>query len=250
MRPTRFHIAAILCALNASASLGVSSEPARPPNIIFIMADDLGWNGVGCQGNQDVSTPNIDRLAAEGMRFTRAYADPQCSPTRAALLSGQWGARTGVHKVIGEKDPPFAPLIPAPASELPPDTGNLAVMIRKAGYTTGISGKWHVADSGFAANLKKRPGYFDSYGFDYIGDSRKSAAEPDKMVNAITGDILTFIETNKNRPFFAYVSHLSPHAPLEAPKALIEKYVAKGFKKSSTHPAEHSAKSRRPTTLR
>jgi uncharacterized sulfatase len=219
--------------LGLSSPLSFADTAAKQPNIIFILADDLGWNGAGCQGNKDVSTPNIDRLAAQGMRFTHAYAEPQCSPTRAALLSGQWGARTGVHKVLNEKDPLFAPLIPAPAGELPPETGNLAVMIRKAGYTTGISGKWHVADNPYAASLKKRPGYFDAYGFDYVGDCRKTAV-PDKDVDAITSDILTFIETNKNRPFFAYVAHLSPHAPMEAPKALIDKYVAKGFRKSST----------------
>lgn len=227
--------------ISACGMLGLSFSPALAaatdtgkPNIIFILADDLGWNGVGYQGNKDISTPNIDRLAAQGMRFTHAYAEPQCSPTRAALLSGQWGARTGVHKVIAEKDPQFAPLIPAPASELPPETGNLAVMIRKAGYTTGISGKWHVANNAYAANLKKRPGYFDSYGFDYVGDCRKKAAEPDKSVNAITDDILTFIEMNKTRPFFAFAAHLTPHAPMEAPQALVDKYVAKGFKKSSS----------------
>ena len=221
-----------LLSLGAGAVMSATASDSRP-NIIFILADDLGWNGVGCQGNKDVSTPNIDRLAAQGMRFTRAYAEPQCSPTRAALLSGQWGARTGVHKVIAEKDPQFAPLIPAPAGELPPETGNLAVMLRKAGYTSGISGKWHVANNAYAAALKKRPGYFDAYGFDYVGDCRK-AAVPDKDVNAITDDILTFIDMNKSRPFFAFAAHLTPHAPMEAPKALIDKYVAKGFKKSSS----------------
>jgi uncharacterized sulfatase len=223
--------------ISACGMLGLSSfaaAAANRPNIIFILADDLGWNGVGCQGNKDVSTPNIDRLAAQGMRFTRAYAEPQCSPTRAALLSGQWGARTGVHKVLNEKDPLFAPLIPAPMSELPPETGNLAVMIRKAGYTTGISGKWHVANNAYVAPLKKRLGYFDTYGFDYAGDCKKTDAEPDKSVNAITDDILTFIEMNKSRPFFAYVAHFSPHAPMEAPRALVDKYAAKGFKKSSS----------------
>jgi uncharacterized sulfatase len=217
-------------------------EKSRPldsaqgrPNIVFILADDLGWNGLGCQGNKAVDTPNIDRLAAQGMRFTRAYAEPQCSPTRAAFLSGQWGARTGVHKVIGEKDPLFAPLVPAPMSELPPQTGNLAVMLRKAGYATGLSGKWHVANNAFAAPLKKRPGYFDAYGFDFVGDCLKiKNAEPDKSVDAITNDMLDFIAQHKHHPFFAFVAHYSPHAPLQAPRALVEKYVAKGFKKSST----------------
>jgi uncharacterized sulfatase len=221
-----------MCLPRQNATAAVDSSR---PNIVFILADDLGWNGVGCQGNKDVSTPNIDRLAAQGMRFTHAYAEPQCSPTRAALLSGQWGARTGVHKVLDEKEPSFAPLIPVPGSELPPQTGSLAVMFRNAGYATGISGKWHVADNPFVARLKNRPGYFDAYGFDYAGSCLKDKnQEPDKSVNAITDDMLEFIEANKACPFFAYVAHFSPHAPLEAPEALIDKYVAKGFKKSST----------------
>jgi uncharacterized sulfatase len=221
--------------LGLLATLAAAEGPAKNPNILFILADDLGWNGLGCQGNQEVSTPNINRLAAQGMRFIRAYAEPQCSPTRAAFLSGQWGARTGTHKVIGERDPSFAPLTPSPMSELPPQTGNLAVMLRKAGYSTGISGKWHVANNAFAASLKKRPGYFEAYGFEYVGDCRKKEnAEPDKSVDAITGDILDFMEAEKNHPFFAYVAHFAPHAPMQAPKALIDKYVARGFKKSSS----------------
>ena len=212
----------------------------RRPNILFILADDLGWNGLGCQGNQDVATPNIDRLATQGMRFTHAYAEPQCSPTRAAFLSGQWGARTGVHKVIGEKDPQFAPLIPAPVSELPPQLGDLATTLRRAGYATGLSGKWHVANNAFAAPLKKRPGYFDAYGFDYVGDCLTKNTEPDKSVNAITGDMLEFIELNRNRPFFAFVAHFSPHAPMQAPQTLIDKYVAKGFRRSSTPGGRYS----------
>lgn len=212
----------------------VLSGAESRPNILFILADDLGWNALGCQGNKDVATPNLDRLAAQGMRFTRAYAEPQCSPTRAALLSGQWGARTGVHKVIAEKDPAHAPLVPAPAGELSPQVGNLAVTLQRVGYATGISGKWHVANNAFAAPLKKRPGYFAGYGFDYIGDCLARPEETDKSVNAITRDVMAFIALNRHRPFFAFAAHFSPHAPLQAPSALIDKYVARGFAKSST----------------
>mgnify|MGYP000446810424 CR=1 FL=1 len=87
-----------------------AARAADRPNIIFILADDLGWTGLSCFGNKDVATPNLDRLASQGMRFTQAYADAQCSPTRAAFLSGQYGARTGVFKVLNEKEPSFAPM--------------------------------------------------------------------------------------------------------------------------------------------
>ena len=82
------------------ATLPATAAPASPPNILFILADDLGWTGPSCFGNKDVATPHLDRLAAHGMKFTAAYADAQCSPTRAAFFSGQYGARSGVFKVI------------------------------------------------------------------------------------------------------------------------------------------------------
>ena len=125
----------------------------QPPNLLFILADDLGWTGLSCDGNKDVATPNLARLAAQGMRFTQAYADAQCSPTRAAFLSGQYGGRTGLFKVIAEKEPPKAYMRP-PVTELTlsSDVATLARTLRSAGYTTGLSGKWHVANNAFVAS--------------------------------------------------------------------------------------------------
>lgn len=149
---------------------------AAQPNILHILADDMGWNALSCYGNKDLQTPHLDRLAAQGMRFTQAYADAQCSPTRAAFLSGQYGARTGVFKVLNEKEPSFAPMRSAEAKDtLGPETATLATTLRQAGYTTGISGKWHIAQNYAVAALRKREGYFDSYGFDFAGPAdRKS----------------------------------------------------------------------------
>ncbi len=216
----------------------VAAAPAsRPPNILFILADDLGWTGLSCYGNQDVPTPHLDRLAAQGMRFTQAYADAQCSPTRAAFLSGQYGARSGVVKVIAEKEPPKAYLRPPEANlALAPDVATLARTLRSAGYTTGLSGKWHVANNAFVAPLRKRDDgkYFDRYGFDFSGAANPAEQREDKAVTAITNDIIGFIEQNRDRPWFAYAAHLTPHAPFAAPPALVDKHVARGFKRSST----------------
>jgi uncharacterized sulfatase len=215
--------------------------PAPKPNLVFILADDLGWNGIGPYGNRDVSTPHLDRLAREGMRFDRAYAEPQCSPTRGALFSGQWPARTGMFAVTHEMDPVAAPLTPPPhAMVLPPATASLALMLRAAGYANGLSGKWHIADNYNAAALRSRDGgkYFDRYGFDYVGDAANAAPDPDKSVAGITDDMLGFIERHRHRPFFAYVAHHAPHAALQPPAALVAKYVARGFRKSS-HPNTH-----------
>lgn len=207
---------------------------AAQPNILHILADDMGWNALSCYGNKDLQTPNLDRLAGQGMRFTQAYADAQCSPTRAAFLSGHYGARTGVFKVLNEKEPSFAPMRSAEAKDaLGPETATLATTLRKAGYTTGISGKWHIANNYAVAPLRKREGYFDSYGFDFAGPANGSGHHEDKTVTAITDDIIGFIESNRSRPWFAFVSHFSPHTKLEAPEALIAKHVARGFKRSA-----------------
>ncbi len=224
--------------LMASAvAAGVAPSRAAQPNILFILADDLGWTGLSCYGNKDVATPNLDRLAAQGMRFTQAYADAQCSPTRAAFLSGQYGGRTGLFKVIAEKEPPKAYMRP-PVTDLTlsSDVATLARTLRSAGYTTGLSGKWHVANNAFVAGLRKREEgkYFDRYGFDFAGAANPAVDRDDKTVAAITNDIIGFIEGNRDKPWFAYAAHLTPHAPFAAPKALVEKHVARGFKRSST----------------
>ncbi|WP_395749615.1 sulfatase [Prosthecobacter sp.] len=226
-----------LCALIFLCILDRSSLAAQP-NVLHILADDMGWNALSCYGNKDVATPNLDRLAAEGMRFTTAYADAQCSPTRAAFLSGQYGARTGVFKVLNEKEPSRAPMqSPAANDALAPEVATLATTLRKAGYATGISGKWHIANNASVAPLRKRDGggYFDTYGFDFAGPANGAEHHEDKTVTAITDDIIHFMEMNKDRPWFAFVSHFSPHTPLEAPEALIAKHVARGYQRAATN---------------
>jgi arylsulfatase A len=217
---------------------------AAQPNILHILADDMGWNALSCYGNKDLQTPHLDRLAAQGMRFTQAYADAQCSPTRAAFLSGQYGARTGVFKVLNEKEPSFAPMRSAEAKDaMGPETATLATTLRQAGYTTGISGKWHIAHNYAVAALRKREGYFDSYGFDFAGPANGNEHHEDKTVTAITDDIIGFIESNRSKPWFAFAAHFSPHTKLEAPEALIAKHVARGFKRSAN---DEGSSSERP----
>jgi arylsulfatase A len=207
---------------------------AAQPNILHILTDDMGWTALSCYGNKDLQTPNLDRLAAQGMRFTQAYADAQCSPTRAAFLSGQYGARTGVFKVLNEKEPSFAPMRSAEAKDaLGPETATLATTLRQAGYTMGISGKWHIANNYAVAALRKREGYFDAYGFDFAGPANGNEHHEDKTVTAITDDIIGFIEANRSKPWFAFAAHFSPHTKLEAPESLIAKHVARGFKRSA-----------------
>ena len=232
---------ALLCAYVASFAAD------RKPNILFILADDLGWSALSCYGNRDVATPNLDRLANQGMRFTYAYADAQCSPSRGALLSGQYGGRTGLFKVIAEKEPPKARLIPPePNLALGPEVADLARTLRGAGYATGLSGKWHIADNHVAANLARREGgkYFDRYGFDFCGKAKETDHAEDKAVTAITDDIIGFIKEHKSVPWFAYVAHVTTHTKLTAPAALVEKHAARGYLRTNNPGAKFSE---RPT---
>ena len=205
---------------------------AVKPNIIFILVDDFGWNQVGCYGGEIVNTPNLDKLASEGAKFTNAYAMPQCSPTRAAFLSGKYPARSGMTKVINNRFFGNAPMLtPKVRKKLPAAWYTLAKMLKSAGYTTGISGKWHVADHYAAAPMKKKKGveYFNTYGFDWVGDAAEGKAKNDKAVMDITKEILGFTDQNKDRPFFAFISHFTTHSPLAAPDTLVENYVKKGY---------------------
>ncbi|MBL8218058.1 MAG: sulfatase [Bryobacterales bacterium] len=227
--------------------LALAQAVRRKPNILFILIDDFGWNGLSCYGNKDVATPHIDKLAAQGMRFTAAYAEPQCSPTRAALLSGQYGARTGVFKVIHEKEPPNTYLtIPEANLAMQPSMATLATDLRAAGYTTGIVGKWHIADQYAAADVRERDGgrYFDRYGFDFASPVSEKMHAANKAVTALTDETLGFIERARNRPWFAYLAHFTTHTRLAAPQALVDKYAEKGYKRTSSPTARFSE---RPT---
>ncbi len=239
MRPFLARVAGLLLACTASfpSTAAAANAATARPNILHILADDLGWNGPGVYGNRDVATPHLDRLAAQGLRFTAAYADAQCSPTRAAFFSGQYGARSGVFKVIHEKEPPKAYLRPPEATlALPPAVATLATTLRRAGYATGLSGKWHIADDYPAAPLRSRENgtYFDRYGFDFCGAANESDHPVGKAVTAITDDSLGFIERHRNRPWFAYAAHFTTHTRLRAPAALVAKHAARGYPRTSS----------------
>ena len=203
------------------------------PNIVLILADDLGWNGLSCYGSGLVETPNIDRLATEGMRFTDAYALSQCLPTRAAIFSGQYGARTGLTSVE-TASPPYAPMIsPGRPEGLEPEVYTLFEMLRDAGYRTGMSGKWHLGEANGCDVILKRHGigFFKDYGLQVVGPGLPN--RNDKQVSAITDDMLAFIEENKDNRFVAYLAHRSPHTPFDVPDETVLGVMKRGYKRSS-----------------
>lgn len=221
-------------------------KQSAKPNIILILVDDMGWNGLSSYGNRHVATPNIDRLADQGMKFTQAYVAPECTPTRGELLSGQYGARTGITQVQHNRVYPDAPLrTPKVSGKLPDNNYTLANMLRDAGYITAISGKWHVGIGYRVGNMKKRYGkdFFDSYGFDYIGDAAErswsnnyedySDRDKEKANMDIVNDILQFVEENKKQPFFAYLSFFSPHTPIVAPDSVLQEFLDRGYPKTT-----------------
>lgn len=234
--PNRF---IVLCALLMATALPAAAGPSKP-NILFILTDDQGWATLGCYGSKRVHTPHLDRLADESMRFIDAYVMPQCTPTRAALLTGQHTARTRMWHVIPWYGYPWARVAESAMGEnLPRESFTIAKGLKAAGYTTAIVGKWHLTANadGHYAGLK--PDAAAHYGFDVS----PAPPEPnyqnkgDKGVDWLTDQAGALIEKNKDRPWFLFLAHHTVHNPLSAPDALVQKYHQKGVPEKGLHNA-------------
>lgn len=223
-----------LLAASLLASLATLPAAAKP-NIIFIMADDLGWTDTATYGSQYHETPNIDRLAAQGMKFTGFYNCQNCAPSRAALLSGQYAARTGIYTVgrADKSDWHSRPLKPATnAQMLGLDKITIAQSLKNAGYATGMFGKWHL-DGG------KGPEYHPSHrGFDeaistmglhfnFVTNPPEEHPPDAYLADFLTDKAVDFITRHKDEPFFLYLPHFGVHSPYQAKFDLIEKFKAK-----------------------
>jgi len=218
----------------------LENTTAKKPNIVFILADDLGMHQVGCYGTDFYETPHIDQLAAEGMRFTNAYAASHvCSPTRASIMTGKYPARLGITDFIpGRKDPEKARLVqPKWKMHLELKEITIAESLKAAGYATGHFGKWHLnVDKKYKPG---RPGDPGSQGFDDVFTTHKPKAGPPSKyendahhVREITERAIAFIDKNKDKPFFCYVPHNSIHSPELEREKLIAKYKSRpGAKK-------------------
>ena len=202
-------------------NLFAAAAPPRP-NIIFVLADDLGWTDLAVQGSKYYETPNLDRLAAQGMRFTRFYNCPNCQPTRAALMTGQSGARTGVYTVggIDRFNWRSRPLRPVDNVEkLPLDRVTIAQALKSAGYATGMFGKWHLGEDG-----PHHPGQrgFDeavvSMGrhFNFHTNPKTEYPEGEYLADFLTDKSVDFIRRHSDGPFFLYLPHFAVHGPIEA----------------------------------
>lgn len=212
------------------------------PNIILIVADDLGIHQLGCYGSEYYETPNIDLLAKNGMKFTNAYAAATvCSPTRASIMTGKYPARLHLTDYIPGKTNPGEKLaVPEWTKNLAENELTIAEVLKSAGYVTGHFGKWHLnIDKKYQLGRSGDPG---SQGFDDVLTTHKPGAGPDSKykndkhhVKEITQRALEFIEKNQKNSFFCYIPHNSIHAPEIENKLLIEKYNNKHGAKKGGH---------------
>jgi len=216
---------------------GAVAADSEPPNVILIVADDLGWTDLGCYGSDLYESPHIDSLARDGMRFTANYsACTVCSPTRAALLTGKYPARLHITDWIPGLPPENPKLIvPDFTKHLPYEEVTLAEKLHDAGYATASIGKWHLGGPqyypehhGFDVNVagtdapQPRPGYFAPYDIDTI----KQGPKGEYITDRLGEEAVQFIRDHANRPFFLYLPHFAVHTPIQAKKNLIERYKA------------------------
>lgn len=217
---------AALCAFGV-----VAQAKAALPNIIFILADDLGYMDIGANNpNAFYETPNIDGLAKRGMRFTSGYAAcPVCSPTRASIMTGKYPPRTGITDFIGGKR--AAKLLPAPNQDhLRLEEITIAERLRGGGYTNLFAGKWHLGEGEFSPNSQGfGSGLVGSKQFYYPSGNvlAPDAKDDPKTTDRIADEAVHFIEASKARPFFAYLPFLAVHTPIGARPDLVEKYQRK-----------------------
>jgi arylsulfatase A-like enzyme len=209
-----------------------------PLNFLFILIDDLGWADLACYGSRFHETPHLDRLAADALRFTDAYAaSPVSSPTRASILTGKDPARLHLTNfLVGKRWPENGPLRPVAWQHwLPLEEVTIAEALREAGYTCGYVGKWHLGDrpytpeaQGFDFNrggcrLGGPPSYFDPYKIPALPDRRPGEYLNDRLAD----EAEAFLEANRDRPFLLYFAHYAVHIPLQARADLLAKYEAK-----------------------
>jgi len=239
-----------LCAASSPLVLyplsSCGKHDVRKLNFVFILIDDMGWKDLGCYGSETYETPNIDRLAQQGMKFTDAYAaSPVCSPTRASILTGKYPARLHLTDWIPGYDYPDTRMKrPEFMQYLRLEETTVAEVFKSAGYATASIGKWHLGTEeyypdrqGFDINIAGyETGAPPSYFYPYESPKNKNNPRIPTMTGGKEGEYLTdrltdeaekFIQDNRDVPFFLYLSHFAVHTPLQGKEDYIKKYEAK-----------------------
>ncbi len=208
-----------------SLFLLTSSLFAAKPNVLLILTDDQGYGDFSIHGNPHLQTPHIDQLGREGVRFDRFYVNSFCAPTRAAVLTGRWPLRCGVHGVTHNQE------------AMKPSEITLAEALKPQGYRTACIGKWHngeqfpfiPAGQGFEQVFGFNNGHWNNY-FDATL-LRGPKHEPTKgyITDVLTDDAMRFISEKQKEPFFCYLAYNAPHSPYQVPDRYFDKFKAKGF---------------------
>jgi arylsulfatase A-like enzyme len=223
--------------LGATRVCPADERSTRPPNLVLILVDDLGWRDVGFMGSRYDETPAIDRLAREGVVFTDAYANaPNCAPSRACLLTGQYTPRHGIYTVGSPARGKAADrkLIPVKnRTVLDPKAVTVAELLREAGYRSASIGKWHLGagdqtgptGQGFDINIAgDKLGHPRRYFSPYRNPNLPDGPKGEYLTDRLTDEAVAFIERNKDRPFFLYLPHFAVHTPLQARPDLVEHF--------------------------
>ena len=230
--------------------LVTSSLAGDKPNIVLIVADDLGWTDLGCTGSKIHETPAIDSLAKDGMTFTNGYAGASnCAPSRACLITGTYAPRHGMTTVAPAargkaKNRPL--LVEEPVGSISTDGVSLGELLKSAGYATCVAGKWHISDDpsqfGFDANFggnhtgTPRGGYFSPYKNPQLADGPKGEHLPERLGREVSNWIIQ----QEGKPFFVYLPFYSVHTPIQSREDLTEKY-AKKFPELTSKEAKYAA---------
>ncbi|MGL5016803.1 MAG: sulfatase [Luteolibacter sp.] len=228
-------LAALLLALLASVQAADTNAetPLGKPNIIFILADDMGWTDAGTYGSKFHETPNIDKLASEGIKFLSHHHCQNCQPTRAALMSGQYGPRTGVYTVggIDRFDWSSRPLRPVDNRKAPSlEIITIADALKQSGYATAMFGKWHLgedkgyhpADRGFDEAIVS-----DGKHFDFETNPKTEYPRGQYLADFLSDQAVDFIRRKRDTPFFLYLPHFGVHGPFDALKKDEQRFADK-----------------------
>jgi len=230
----RSSLLAVLCFLLPAALASADPPESRPPNIVLLLADDLGWGELGVQGGKDIPTPHLDALAQSGVRFTQAYVTcPVCAPTRAGLLTGRYQQRFGFENNPGPQGTASGKF------GLPRDQKTLAERLRERGYATGMFGKWHL---GYEEGLRPTERGFDEF-LGFLGGAHSYFAaraggkaggsilrgtepvdEERYLTDALGREAAQFVARHRDEPFFLYVPFNAVHSPMQAPTEALERF--------------------------
>ncbi len=215
----------LIAVITANSSYSVQTKNPKKPNIVLILADDMGWGDIRAHGNTLIETPVLDKLAEKSLSFDRFYVCPLCAPTRAEMLTGRYFLRTGVSSVSQGYE------------NMNPRETTIAQLLKQNGYATGCFGKWH--NGAYFQQHPNRKGFDEFVGFmvghlGYYFDAIYQHNDRDVKSEGYTTDYFTkcaldFIERNTNNPFFCYIPYLVPHSPFQVPEKYFDKYKAKGL---------------------